>query len=147
MGWEDGHLHMFSVDGQDYGDAYSGLGSADESKAVLAKVLAKPGATLRYTYDFGDDWEHDIVLEKILPPDPVPRLSCLAGKGACPPEDCGGAWGYAQLKETLADPGHEDHENLLEWLGLDDPADFDSAGPGRRHAGEGLAVRRVRGLG
>jgi pRiA4b ORF-3-like protein len=71
-------------------DAYSGLGFADESRAVLAKVLARPGAVMRYTYDFGDEWEHDIVLEKVLPSDPVPRLSCLAGKGACPPEDCGG---------------------------------------------------------
>jgi Plasmid pRiA4b ORF-3-like protein len=127
MGWGDDHLHVFSASGRDYGDAYSDLGFADESKAVLAKILAKPGAAMRYTYDFGDEWEHDIVLEKVLPPDPVPRLSCLAGKGACPPEDCGGAWGYASLKEVLADPGHEDHLDLLEWLGLDEPADFDPA--------------------
>lgn len=127
MGWEDDHLHLFSTAGRNYGDPYSDLGPADESKAVLAKVLAKPGATMRYTYDFGDQWEHDIVLEKVLPPDDVPRLSCLAGKGACPPEDCGGAWGYARLKETLADPDHEDHESLLEWLGLDEAADFDPA--------------------
>jgi len=80
-----------------------------------------------YTYDFGDGWEHDIVLEKVLPPDPVVGLSCLAGKGACPPEDCGGAWGYANLKEALADPGHEEHEDLLDWLGLDSAADFDPA--------------------
>jgi hypothetical protein len=127
MGWEGSHLHVFSAGGQDYGDAYSDLGFADESKAVLAKVLARPGAVMRYTYDFGDEWEHDIALEKVLPPEPAARLSCLAGKGACPPEDCGGAWGYASLKEVLADPGHEDHESLLEWLGLDDAADFDPA--------------------
>ena len=128
MGWEGGdHLHVFSADGREYGDPRSDLGFADESKAVLAKVLAQPGAVMRYTYDFGDEWEHDIVLEKVLPPDPVPRLSCLAGKGACPPEDCGGAWGYARLKETLADPDHEDHESLLQWLGLDEAADFDPA--------------------
>lgn len=127
MGWEGSHLHVFSAGGRNYGDAHSDLGFADESKAVLAKVLARPGAVMRYDYDFGDEWEHDIVLEKVLPPEPVARLSCLAGKGACPPEDCGGAWGYANLKEALADPGHEDHESLLEWLGLDDAADFDPA--------------------
>jgi hypothetical protein len=127
MGWEGSHLHVFRAGRKDYGDAHSDLGFADESKAVLAKVLARPGAVMRYTYDFGDEWEHDVVLEKVLPPEPVVRLSCLAGKGACPPEDCGGAWGYANLKEALADPGHEDHEDLLEWLGLDDAADFDPA--------------------
>jgi hypothetical protein len=75
----------------------------------------------------GHHWEHDIVLEKVLPPDPAVGLSCLAGKGACPPEDFGGAWGYASLKETLADPDHEEHEDLLDWLGLDSAADSDPA--------------------
>ena len=79
-------------------------------------------------YDFGDDWEHDIKLEKILPPDPAAVTPvCLTGKGACPPEDCGGAWGYADLKEAIANPDHEEHEELLGWLGLDDPSEFDPA--------------------
>ena len=89
--------------------------------------VPEPGAGMRYTYDFGDDWEHDIVLEKVLPPVSVPGLSCLAGKGSCPPEDCGGPWGYASLKEILADPDHEEHEDLLDWLSLDSAADFDPA--------------------
>ena len=127
MAWEDGHMHVFSTSWRDYGAPDSDLGHADESTVTLTQVLAQPGAAMRYTYDFGDDWEHDIVLEKVLPPDHVARLSCLAGKGACPPEDCGGAWGYASLKEVLADPDHEDHEDLLEWLGLDSAADFDPA--------------------
>lgn len=127
MGWEDGHQHVFSTSDRDYGIPDSELGYADERKATLAQVLAKPGATMRYTYDFSDDWEHDIVLEKVLPPDPAVGLSCLAGKGACPPEDCGGAWGYASLKEALADPDHDEHEDLLDWLGLDSAADFDPA--------------------
>jgi Plasmid pRiA4b ORF-3-like protein len=62
-----------------------------------------------------------------LPPGTVTSVSCPAGKGACPPEDCGGAWGYASLKEVLADPDHEEHEDLLDWLGLDSAADFDPA--------------------
>jgi hypothetical protein len=127
MGWEDDHMHVFSTPWQDYGTPDSSLGYADESKVTLAEILAKPGATMHYTYDFGDDWELDVVLEKVVPPDPVPGLSCLAGKGACPPEDCGGAWGYASLKEVLADPGHEEHEDLLDWLGLDSAADFNPA--------------------
>jgi hypothetical protein len=127
MGWEDGHMHVFSTPGRDYGLPDAELGHADESKVTLAEVLILPRATMRYTYDFGDDWEHDIVLEKVLPPDAVAGVSCLAGKGACPPEDCGGAWGYASLKEVLADPDHEEHEDLLDWLGLDSAADFDPA--------------------
>jgi hypothetical protein len=104
----------------------------DEDEFALADVLVEPGDRLRYTYDFGDDWEHEIRLEKVLPPDADLHGSavpvCLAGKGACPPEDCGGVWGYASLKETIADPSDEEHEERLEWLGLEDPSDF---GPGR----------------
>jgi hypothetical protein len=127
MGWEGEHLHVFSTPRRNYGTPDSDLGFADERKVALAEVLTRPGATMRYTYDFGDDWEHDIVLEKILPPDPVAGLSCLAGKGACPPEDCGGSWGYDSLKEVLADLDHEEHEELLDWLGLGSAADFDPA--------------------
>jgi hypothetical protein len=130
MGWEDGHLHMFSTPRRDYGSPDPELGHADERGVTVAEVLARPGATMLYVYDFGDDWEHDIVLEKVFPPDPVASVSCLAGKGACPPEDCGGVWGYASLKEALADPKHEEHEeyeDLLAWLGLDSATDFDPA--------------------
>jgi hypothetical protein len=102
----------------DYGLPDAELGHAEQSKITLAEILVLPRATMRYTYDFGDDWEHDIVLEKVLPPGTVTSVSCLAGKGACPPEDCGGAWGYARLKQVLADPDHEEHEDLLDWLGL-----------------------------
>jgi hypothetical protein len=127
MGWEDGHMHVFSTPRGEYGIPDSELGHANERKVTLAQVLARPGARMSYTYDFGDDWEHDIVLEKVLPPEAGGGVSCLAGKGACPPEDCGGPWGYASLKETLADPDHEEHEDLLDWLGLDSAADFDPA--------------------
>jgi hypothetical protein len=98
---------------------------------VHAGVLVEPGDRLRYIYDFGDEREHDVRLEKVLPPDADRRASavpvCLAGKGACPPEDCGGAWGYASLKKTIADPSDEEHEERLEWLGLEDPSDYDPA--------------------
>ncbi len=131
MGWDDDHLHMFSDDITQYGTPDDDLDCADEDEFALADVLFEPGDRLRYTYDFGDDWDHDIKLEKVLPPDEDPPATavavCLAGKGACPPEDCGGPWGYANLKETIADPSAEEHEELLEWLGLDDPSDFDPA--------------------
>ena len=126
MGWDGGHLHMFSDSIAQYGPD-----GEDEDEFLLADVLVEPGDRLRYTYDFGDDWEHDVRLEKVLPPDADLRGSavpvCLAGKGACPPEDCGGDWGYASLKETIADPSDEEHEERLEWLGLEDPSDFDPA--------------------
>lgn len=127
MGWQGGHLHVFS----DGTTLYGAPDAEDEDEFVLADMLVEPGDRLHYTYDFGDDWDHNIELEKVVPPDadapatPVP--ACLAGKGACPPEDCGGAPGYANLKETIANPSAEDHEEMLEWLGLEDPTDFDPA--------------------
>ncbi len=98
------------------------------ARPVLTDFLAEPGDRIRYAYDFGDFLEHDIVLEKMLEPDPGVRLpACVAGKGACPPEDCGGVWGYADLRDTLANPASEEHDAMLEWLGLDGADDFDPA--------------------
>jgi hypothetical protein len=126
MGWEDSHLHVFSTGGQQYGSPDPELGHADESSVRLLDLLSAPGGKLRYTYDFGDDWEHDIVLEEVSPEAAgTISSSCLAGKGTCPPEDSGGVWGYARLKEILADPRDEEHEDMLDWLGLDSAEDFD----------------------
>jgi hypothetical protein len=102
MEWDGGHLHMFSDSIAQYGPDGE---DEDEDEFALADVLAGPVDRLRYTYDFGDEWDHDIKLEKVLLPDPDLHATavavCLAGKGACPPEDCGGPWGYADLKETM----------------------------------------------
>ncbi len=128
MGWHGGHLHVFSDGMTEYGVPDRELGHADEAGVELADLVSVPGERVSYTYDFGDDWEHDIKLEKVLAPDPAVAIPvCLTGKGACPPEDCGGAWGYADLKEAIANPGREEHEKLLGWLGLDDPSEFDPA--------------------
>jgi hypothetical protein len=92
----------------------------------LEQVAPSTRSTIRYTYDFGDDWEHEILVEKVLDRDEAatyPR--CTSGKRAAPPEDCGGVWGYAELRQTLADPDDPDHDDKLDWLGLDDAADFD----------------------
>jgi pRiA4b ORF-3-like protein len=141
MGWTDTHLHVFSTAAGDYGIPDPELGFRNERNARLEQFLQQPADRIRYSYDFGDGWEHDIVLEKRLAREPgVQMPACLAGKGARPPEDCGGSWGYADLKEALADPRHEDHEGMLDWLGLESAEDFDPA------ACDPAAINEVLGL-
>jgi hypothetical protein len=121
-------MHVFSDGAAEYGVPDPELGHRDEARVRLASLLRGQGDRMTYTYDFGDDWEHDIRLEQTLPADSVGSYPvCLAGKGACPPEDCGGPWGYADLKDTLADPDDDEHDDMLEWLGLDSASDFDPA--------------------
>ncbi|MCW2939801.1 MAG: PRiA4b ORF-3-like protein [Actinomycetia bacterium] len=129
FGWGGHHLRVFSDGWTEYGVPDRELGHQDESSVRLSQLLLDTGAKIRYTYDFGDDWEHDIQLEKILPPDAGTLYpACTAGKGACPPDGCGGVWGYSSLKETLADPHDEEHQEMLEWLSLESAQDFDPAG-------------------
>jgi Plasmid pRiA4b ORF-3-like protein len=95
MGWLDYHMHVFSPASREYGVPDPDLGHRDEGEITLARVLQGPGDRLIYTYDFGDDWDHELMFEHEVPAEPgavYPR--CVAGKGACPPEDCGGPWGY-----------------------------------------------------
>jgi hypothetical protein len=108
LGWEDAHLHGFEVGGRRYSrpDFQLWDEAADEGTARLQDLASRPGARLRYTYDFGDSWEHDVLVEKTLPSDGVPHAVCLTGRRAGPPEDCGGVWGYAELCDILADPDH-----------------------------------------
>lgn len=126
MGWEDYHMHVFSDGAVQYGVRDSELDHRDERTAALEGLLAKSGDRILYTYDFGDSWEHEIKLEDVLPADPAANYPvCLAGKGACPPEDCGGVWGYEHLREVLSDPAEEEHQDMLEWLGLGAASEFD----------------------
>jgi hypothetical protein len=130
MGWENYHLHAFTTGrGFDYGPPIPDLDHhRDERKTTLGHLIAKPGDRLRYTYDFGDGWEHEIVVEHVLDAEADARYpTCIDGEGRCPPEDCGGTWGYASLRETLADPGHDEHAEMLEWLGLQTASEFDPA--------------------
>ncbi len=125
FGWDDSHLHVFETPYGRFGIADADLGHRAEAPVTLEQVAPAAGGKLRYVYDFGDDWEHDIVVEKVLDRDPAaayPR--CTGGRRAGPPEDCGGVWGYAELVEVMADPGHPEHQDRLEWLGLDDAAGF-----------------------
>lgn len=110
IGWTDSHLHLFeTADGRRYGtpDLDWGDDIRDEAAATLRDVA--PGFT--YEYDFGDGWEHDVELLGRGGPQP----GCVDGEGACPPEDCGGPHGYAELLEALAGPAHPDHDHLRDW--------------------------------
>jgi hypothetical protein len=127
FGWEDSHMHVFETAYGDFGVADRELGHRAEAPVTLAQVAPGAGDRLRYTYDFGDDWRHEITVEKVLDRQPGPYPRCTGGRRAAPPEDCGGIWGYAELVDVLADPDHSEHEDRLEWLGLDSAADFDPA--------------------
>ena len=123
MGWEDSHMHQFKVGktyyGATYPDDFDGMPETrDERKARLQELIARPKAKFVYEYDFGDSWEHEVVLEKILPSETGTTYPvCVEGKRACPPEDCGGVWGYPDFLAAIQDPSHPDHEDMLEWIG------------------------------
>ncbi|MEU2285399.1 plasmid pRiA4b ORF-3 family protein [Streptomyces sp. NPDC013178] len=128
MGWQNCHMHAFSIDGVQYGRPGGELGFRDERTATLAALL-KPGTHFVYTYDFGDSWEHLITVERFETASTgLHYPHCMDGAGACPPEDCGGAPGYSDLKVILADPAHEEHHAMLAWLGHRSATEF---APGR----------------
>ena len=124
MGWENYHLYEFRV-GRTvaYGipdPDWPESNTLSAKKATLADLIAhlKRNKTFHYVYDFGDDWLHTVKLEALTEASPdgtYPRL--LSAQGACPPEDCGGPWGYAHYLEAIADPDHEEHVDMIEWRG------------------------------
>jgi len=133
MGWEDCHLHQFIKNQMFYtlkmqdDFFWDEMGNhVDYKKMKISDLLKKEKDKMIYEYDFGDGWEHNIVLEKILPVDENMKYPvCLAGKMNCPPEDCGGVWGYASMLEILEQPDHEEYDHYVEWLGEDfDPEYF-----------------------
>ena len=131
MGWTDSHLHMFTIERQIYGnpedDEYGDLGTKNENRYRLNQLSLREKSRFSYEYDFGDSWDHTILVEKILSPEKgVHYPVCIKGKRACPPEDVGGVWGYEGFLEAIADPEHEEHDEYLEWIGDDfDPEAFD----------------------
>lgn len=156
MGWSDDHLHHF-VSGDDlYGpdsERYlmpssidQGSVGIDERTVRLDEVLVEPGDRLWYEYDFGDSWAHILELEEVLESDPAATSArCLAGARACPPEDCGGIWGYANILRVLADPPGPELDELHEWLGTDfDPASFDPDRVNAALAGRHASLVRAR---
>jgi hypothetical protein len=131
MGWLDYHLHEFLIDDRSYGAPDVDFApEADDTlpeESVALRDLVRPGAErFEYIYDFGDDWRHSVVIESTGAAEKdvfYPR--CIDGGGACPPEDCGGVWGFEEFKEAMADPKHPEHDDFKEWHGGDfDPDEF-----------------------
>jgi hypothetical protein len=126
MGWQDSHLHDFRIGSERYGVPDPEDDVPDERKVSLADVLGEIGGKAVYTYDFGDGWEHSVVVEDMVPRETGQKYPiCVTGKGKCPPEDCGGIYGYYQFLEAINDPNHPEHEDMVEWYaGGFDPKDF-----------------------
>lgn len=126
MGWLDYHLHEFRVGGKVYGqpevdgESFGGVRIASDRNVRLGAVVERGETSFTYTYDFGDDWVHEVLVEKVMPPAEGVEYPILVDwSGACPPEDCGGPPGYEAFLEAINDPEHPDHEEVAEWFGED----------------------------
>ena len=126
MGWTNSHLHHFRIDGRHYGDPmllaenFEDLNYADSTQTRLSDILPEGGGRFRfeYEYDFGDGWLHEILFEGRVPAEPGKRYPlCLEGERACQPEEVGGVWGYLDFLQAIADPEHEQHNDMREWSG------------------------------
>ncbi len=135
-GWEDYHLHEFKIkvpgkagkicigipdpDGYDFHEVLPGW------EIPITRYFTDEKSKVLYIYDFGDGWEHTVILEKFLQPEPgVTYPRCIAGRRKCPPEDCGGPYGYESFLKAITDPKHPEHKEFLEWYGGEfDPNDF-----------------------
>jgi hypothetical protein len=126
MGWQGGHLHAFHAAERKYSDPSEVDGAADESRMTISGLVRLGVSRFRYTYDFGDDWEHAILIEKKQPPATSPNVAiCVAGSRNCPPEDCGGAPGYEELLAALATPDTPESKEWIEAVGKGfDPEEF-----------------------
>ena len=140
MGWQGGHMHMFRVGKKSYGDQQyemddgESITDGDQDDITLAKAFKAGKGRAVYEYDFGDSWEHDLKVVKVHPPKAAPGFGpeCVAGARACPPEDVGGTPGYEHFLKVMADPTHEEHEDLSGWIGGKfDPEAFDMAAVNR----------------
>ncbi len=124
MGWEDAHLHEFVIQGEYYGIPDQDEGEQrkirDERKYKLGDIVAAERSQFAYNYDFGDYWQHVLVIEKTLPPKEGVRYPvCLAGSRACPPEDVGGISGYENFLQAIKNPDHPEHGEYRAWVGSD----------------------------
>lgn len=106
MGWTNSHLYQFAFSRR-----------KQSARARLGDLLGSPGTKLLYEYDFGDGWQHELLLQEILVGDEAFQRTCVAGARSCPPEDCGGAYGFAELLGAFNDTSHPEHDSAREWLG------------------------------
>lgn len=130
MGWTNSHLHEFIVGTERFGRTEPRAEPPPELRSdratTLERVAPGVGCELTYNYDFGDDWDHRVLVESITTAGVAAhRALCLDGARACPPEDCGGPHGYANLLAALGDPTHEEHSDMTDWIGEFDPEAFD----------------------
>ena len=124
MGWTDSHLHDFHWRGERFGlpdPEFDEERVVDERTVTLKELGLSIKDRLEYVYDFGDGWEHVLTVEQVLEAGEHQTPVCLKGARSCPPEDCGGAWGYENLLDILKDPTHEEYEEWKTWL----PENFD----------------------
>ena len=144
MGWEDEHMYAFVIDDEEFGR--SSEAEYDSRYVRLSEVVEEGHICFRYDYDFGDDWRHTIDIEKTLPAEEGVRYPrCVKGGRTCPPENCGGPYGYPYFLEKTQDPEHEEHEDALEWVGDEfDPEEFDldEVNEGLRHLHRWLGRRK-----
>jgi hypothetical protein len=128
MGWENAHLHQFTIDGVSYTEL-TAEDSEDvrDERALRLEGLARARKKFTYEYDFGDGWEHEIVVERVDRDAVDTAATCVDGHRACPLEDSGGPIAYTRLQRILANPGHREHEDMKDWAGDFDPAAFDLA--------------------
>lgn len=129
MGWTDSHLHAFRIGDRGYTNSADAadLNMLPEKGHNLGATVGDTTREFDYEYDFGDGWEHRIVLEATSKPVvDWPYPLCVAGERACPPEDIGGPPGYEEFLKAIADPKHDEHDAMLVWVGgAFDPDGFD----------------------
>ncbi len=136
MGWSNSHLHQFIKENtfylkdDDLDDDFGFMGKnkqVDYSDVKISDLLIKEKDKIKYEYDFGDAWEHSILLEKIKENSvKIAHPKCLKGKRACPIEDCGGVWGYANLIEIMNNTKHPEYKEMADWIGdIFEPEEFD----------------------
>jgi len=128
MGWTNSHLHQFIIGGKYFAEPDPEYDPEVENEKLmrLSQVVSGVNDRSIYEYDFGDNWEHEVLIEKILPVNEETHYPvCLAGQRACPPEDCGGIQGYNRFLEAIQNSSHPQHDEMLEWAGGSfDPEDF-----------------------
>ncbi|MDX2068253.1 MAG: plasmid pRiA4b ORF-3 family protein [Haliscomenobacter sp.] len=132
MGWENAHLFEFQIKERKIGllpdedEMWDTDANLEDSESILMLDMnLKEGDSFHYIYDFGDNWKHLLTVEKVLDDAETDCPVCLGGARNCPPEDCGGAPGYADFLDALKNPNHPQHEEIIDWIEEFDPEDFD----------------------